>query len=399
MLLWGAFLALGGLSEARNNAANLVWLSGEPASAELYLPASADFVPRDVHSGRHRANLLLALGSISDALDVLMITHELAPQDRNLAEHTIRIAVAAGQPERVLAFAPIDELWPSGIAGSLAYASVTASFPNELQSTSLLSQTFGFARAPKELSLLSQGLKSGALEGAEFQRAREALEWLRQPLYDRQLIETQDVTELVRAGLGMTFTTISLGPNLMSNGSFERIEYSTRLPRLWSQHRWVGSPSYDIGSYVVGVDSLIALHGKHAGRIDGIAVERGVSEESRAGLWHVPVWLNAGVPYAVSFVYRTSGYDGRLHGPSIYFSEDVRAFSYEQFLPAAEAGWRRVILIAANRSGRDSAIEPLIRLWGVGTLWVDDVSVREIRGEGLELTRDLEPIVIVLPTP
>jgi hypothetical protein len=133
---------------------------------------------------------------------------------------------------------------------------------------------------------------------------------------------------------------------------------------------------WNFGLFVVGVDRSRAYEGRAALHVEGVQIEQQADRESaRAGLWHSAIAIPAGAAYAVSFAYTTRGLAD--NGASFWLSDQpLLGLSDDHFLAASEGQWREVTVLAWNRSGKDAAIAPLLRVWGQGSLWVDAVSVR-----------------------
>jgi hypothetical protein len=200
-------------------------------------------------------------------------------------------------------------------------------------------------------------------------------------------VDEEAVRQQVQAQLKVPVT---LGANLIQNGDFD-LPLLPCLPTLreacyytnWSQsHMTTGDP-WNFALFAVGPDRVRPYAGNAALRIDGIYLEQHPEREAaRSGLWHAPIEVAAGQPYVLSFVYRTAQVTERGAGLWLSAKPEV-LFAGEQFLPPTNGLWKRVVIIAWNRSQQPEQIQPLLRLWGTGSVWYDNVSLYQIATEQL----------------
>lgn len=183
------------------------------------------------------------------------------------------------------------------------------------------------------------------------------------------------------------WSEIQLGEELILNGGFEH----RRSCSIFDQSSWCsmafwepsmmnsGNP-WNVGLFVIGVDSAQSYSGWRSMRIDGIYVERRPEREpARAGYWHPPIDVQAGRPYLISFVYKTEPQAAHELDVSIWVSKDARVlFAGDYFLPPTGGLWRRVRILGWNRADQVMPLRPLLRKFGEGTVWFDDFSVREV---------------------
>jgi hypothetical protein len=221
------------------------------------------------------------------------------------------------------------------------------------------------------------------LLGPAVGRLREALTWRGTVRGDVPGLAASIGAEQVAPILGVAASELQLGPELIQNGGFERFGDSEDLPSPWRASFASTGGSWNQGAFVVGPDSAAPYNGSLALRIDGLALVRRTDREpARAGFLYPSLQVEAGDLYAVSFVYRTRAVaDGAV---SLWLGEraDVIA-SGDSFLPGTNGEWQRATLIGRNSSGSPATINVLLRLWDEGTVWFDDISLRQVVLEDL----------------
>ncbi|MCP5046817.1 MAG: hypothetical protein GY940_06575 [bacterium] len=154
--------------------------------------------------------------------------------------------------------------------------------------------------------------------------------------------------------------------NLLNSPGFDSAEgFKTH----WVFSNMAGSPPFADGSFTMGQQPL----GQNKvlrimGFFSGGQTPR---TQSRAGAWYkkaVPVTKGY---YVFSFDYATAT---GSESPSFYLWKKIR----EQKLPAIPGHWRNVIFVLDNTGGRHKWLKPLIRMWGTGSLWVDNVCLLKV---------------------
>ncbi len=170
---------------------------------------------------------------------------------------------------------------------------------------------------------------------------------------------------------------VTLGDELLVNGSFEKVLPLTYLPTGWREGQWVGGKLRDPGAFIVGTD-IITSTDNFTLRIDGLYIERtGTNEPARAGVIHDQVTLKTGALYLLSLLYRTApGHDPQVR---IYLNDRVSVFAGEQILPPTNGTWSKCLLLAWNRNNSDLPIHLHLRIFATGTAWFDNVSLREVQ--------------------
>lgn len=180
----------------------------------------------------------------------------------------------------------------------------------------------------------------------------------------------------VVSALGLAAGDVSLGPELIENGEFA-VTPGRPVPDGWLRSHMSSGDPWNHGLYALNVDAGSA-------RVDGMGFEEDAElQPARAGYWHSrPIDIPAGAAYVFSFRYRTSrdASDAREQ-PAYWLSDGAFALAGDQHLPPTADKWKRVVVIGANRGDAAVAIQPLLRLFGAGTAWFDDVSLRLFDGD------------------
>jgi len=231
----------------------------------------------------------------------------------------------------------------------------------------------------------------------EYKRAL-AIGLSRQEGLEEQELAVPDERLIVAEQLELPPDVIAFGPNLLSNSGFEpREEESNSLPG-WQPVTMAGYQPFDRGLFYVGSDTLNAFAGQQSARISGLWVGNNPElGRPNAGFW---VWdetrhanqlipVQAGAIYLLSFYYRTEWVEESSVGVWLNSgTEQTGSLRGECYFPPTRGVWRQVFLIGSvgDDNPEISAVSPLLRLWGPGQVWFDDVQLRQI-------------IVPVLPTP
>jgi len=175
-----------------------------------------------------------------------------------------------------------------------------------------------------------------------------------------------------------------LAPEFKPSGTMHPAENGNLLPNpgLESQNGivpdWVFSDMSDTkpfgpGSFTMGGDRV---QGNDCLRIMGffVGAENHVSKRARAGVWcqkSVPIGKEV---YRFSFYYAT-GYGKEK--ASFFLWQNIG----EHLLTHTRGEWRQAEFILDNRQGRFTNLRPLIRMWGTGILWVDNISLTTVKSK------------------
>ncbi|MBU6359404.1 MAG: hypothetical protein WCL57_00775 [Chloroflexota bacterium] len=237
------------------------------------------------------------------------------------------------------------------------------------------------------------------------QRITKTLHWQAQSLKNTYFADkTEKTSALIQNHIAnllqQSADLIVFGPNLVKNGDFE--SSSCMSPNItpdcaidkW-RPSWMNSGlTWNAAAFVLGTE-ITSSHGNssanNAMRIDGLSLERLPSREpARAGFHYAaPISLSQGVPYVMSFNYYITGLTMLGPAAGLWMSGEPNVFyQHDLFLPATPNGWKRVILIGWNQTGKPAEIQPLLRLWTEGTVWFDDFAIRQITSDTLLPQRD-----------
>jgi hypothetical protein len=140
------------------------------------------------------------------------------------------------------------------------------------------------------------------------------------------------------------------------------------------------------GSFTMGRDRI---GDGHVLRLMGFFTDnRTARTPARAGAWYAKPIPVTGRIYRFSFYYATrTGHEK----PSFFLANNLP----EQFLPHTKGQWIKVEFYIRNQDNRFKQLRPLVRMWGTGSMWVDDVELTELTGppakEFLEHPLRLEP--------
>ncbi len=187
----------------------------------------------------------------------------------------------------------------------------------------------------------------------------------------------------VAEALGMDPEDVQLGPNLVLNGDFEVWLEARPENWLWSDMA-TGNP-WNRGVFVGGHDDELDPWGGSL-RVQCLwRQEKPELEVARAGFWYydeASYQLRAivppvGLPLAVSFDYRTE--DMLTDQATLWLSgEPLPCFANDLPFPATFGEWHHVTLICRAGDGEQSPLNPLLRLFGPGTVTFDNLKIRTV---------------------
>ena len=137
-----------------------------------------------------------------------------------------------------------------------------------------------------------------------------------------------------------------------------------------------------LAEFVGGYDELSPLSGTKDARVTGLWIESKPDlYDARAGFWQWDesadvirdIVLRPRTPYLFSFYYRTVTEEGR---PTVWVSSDQDAFwAGDKLLPPTNGTWLRFVGVWWNPKNAPVAIQPLVRNWGEGAVWFDDIEI------------------------
>jgi tetratricopeptide (TPR) repeat protein len=366
------------------NFAQVQRLQDSERQAIAGLKRSLALDPDNSHIRWQLGSALADAGDADAALAALLPLASQRPLHPDLARLTLAMLVAAGrEDEAVRLYQDLETKppLPAGVAARLANRFLLRSgqIPPSV-ATQLLAQSFGLNPDLPEFGTYQKQFMSADFWSASFgQRVRTALLWRSQSARHGDVLARTDQIDLhhVASVLGIIPSAVQLGPELVTNGSFEQYNLVDDRPQGWYPALQI-TGQWNLAAFMIGGDSSQAFTGKHALRIDGVRLERLPDREpARAGLGHAPITLAAGSAYVISFVYRTEQTDDVTAALWLTFDPQV-LFPFDQRFPATAGQWKRVTIVGWNRSGTVASITPLLRSWGEGSIWFDDFSIRAV---------------------
>ncbi len=194
-----------------------------------------------------------------------------------------------------------------------------------------------------------------------------------------ELIARTDDIAIVAEALGIEGDELLLGPNLIENAGFEQGETS---PLGWDWSLMEGGDIRNKAAFRGGMDGFEVYEGERSSRVEGFWTETAEDREgARAGYWAKEVELGPNTLWVLSFYYRTWNLgDGDA---SVWVSSDPEViFAHDHGWPATGGVWRKAVIVGWNRKASAAVVKPLLRNWGVGKVWFDEVALREIGIQG-----------------
>ncbi len=165
---------------------------------------------------------------------------------------------------------------------------------------------------------------------------------------------------------------VELGPNLVENGGFE--EWENTGPADWRLGTYLGQNGGE-GLYVAGKDTLVA-DGETARIITlwgGAMPDRTTTYAEYVG----DTLIVTNTEYLVSLHYASQYLEGT---GLVFLGEYTRSDGLvlvHTGLPDSDGQWT-VIHILVDGPPAPTVVMPLVRNWGVGQLWVDELEIRPI---------------------
>jgi tetratricopeptide (TPR) repeat protein len=192
----------------------------------------------------------------------------------------------------------------------------------------------------------------------------------------RQELEAKtDDQHLVAESLRVPVGSVELAPNLVKGDASEL--WLDGHPQGWEWSDMATGSPWNKGVFVGGDDELGGW-GRRSTRVDGLWLQQQPDKEAgRFGFWHGAISLESNALYLVTFSYRTAHRQGER--PGLWLSgQDSNLFAGEHFLSDTGGAWRQFAVIGWSKPDQVSAIQPLLRSWGLGEFDFDAVRVRKI---------------------
>jgi len=183
-------------------------------------------------------------------------------------------------------------------------------------------------------------------------------------------INKERIKEKMERILNSEEIMIDFGRNLIPDESFDN-QYS--LEKYWDFSDMSDSESWSKGSFYGDFDSM----SDKSMRIMGFFVKKIENKEgARAGFWYKQDIPLREKPYLFCFQYKT------LQGkemPTFWLSY---AFNKEWRLEPTDSKWKEIYYFFDNEKFKIPSIKPLLRMFGTGTVWFDDICLFEIDSRG-----------------
>jgi tetratricopeptide (TPR) repeat protein len=189
-----------------------------------------------------------------------------------------------------------------------------------------------------------------------------------------ELAVRTDDRRVVAEMLGVPLESVELGPNLVENGGFE--EWIGNVPKSWRFRAYLGQGE-DKGLYAPGLDSLAGTG--DTSRIEGLWGGLMDDGTSTYGEYEgTDFTLSSGNDYLISLWYRTQFPESGIGLIAVgEFSKSGGRLLTHTPLEDSSGRWHLVSVLVQGLS-QDMSVGPLIRNWGLGDIWFDEVQVRPV---------------------
>ncbi len=156
-------------------------------------------------------------------------------------------------------------------------------------------------------------------------------------------------------------------PAFDSNKKFEKNWYFSKM---------AGYEPFSDGSFTMGLDRTDT---NNYLRIMGFFVHnRQGKSKARGGVWSRERKIIEKGFYLFSFDYLTIT---DREKPSFFLAKGI----HENYLPPTSGKWKKVVFILNNAPGKYSLLKPLFRMWGTGTLLIDNIYLARITNPGFSI--------------
>jgi hypothetical protein len=176
--------------------------------------------------------------------------------------------------------------------------------------------------------------------------------------------------------VGIAVSDISLGPNIINNGGFEKTR-SDSLPEFWSWAAGIGNP-FQSALFVGGPDTLSPFSGETALRISGLWSEKEPDKlPARAGFESYPLTINPNTKYLLSLYYKTENISEGTPAILLDIFQGRRLGDYFM-LPSTDGEWKLFFVFGETSDKCCSSSKIFLSNFATGTVWFDEVSLREL---------------------
>ena len=172
-------------------------------------------------------------------------------------------------------------------------------------------------------------------------------------------------------------SSVSLGDNLLFDGGFKKI---TSLDKYWAFSDMSDGEPFSRGSFYGSIDEFE----NNSMRVMGFFIEKTEKRSpSRGGfLYNHYIPLKEKV-YLFYFKYKTRE---ATESPAFWLSKELKK---EPRLKPTNMDWKECFYLFNNGILNLPEVKPLLRMWGLGSVWFDDIGLFEITTEGISIEKDL----------
>jgi hypothetical protein len=167
--------------------------------------------------------------------------------------------------------------------------------------------------------------------------------------------------------LGVNSDEIGRGEDLIPDGHFWELD---AFPRGWEFSDMADQKPFAKGSFYGGFDSAAG----NSLRVMGFFAQADPDKiPCRAGFWLKESIAVRPRTYLFSFRYMTLG---RTERPSFWLASPE--YVLEKELESSPLVWSQCVYVFNNRELGIPEVRPLLRMWGTGAVWFDDIHLFEI---------------------
>jgi hypothetical protein len=167
-------------------------------------------------------------------------------------------------------------------------------------------------------------------------------------------------------------TVEDIGSNLLENPGFDNPGINGDKAEHWYFSRMAGKKKFSRGSFYMDRDTVGTGGGNWVMRIMGFFISRDSGKSRpRAGVRSRPQMVAENGYYVFGFdIYQVTGKER----PSFWLAQGM----HEKRLRPEPGKWRQVIFILNNSKNKYTYLNPLVRMWGTGTILVDNMVLAKI---------------------
>lgn len=193
----------------------------------------------------------------------------------------------------------------------------------------------------------------------------------------RVSMDKQRIENTLRNFFNSNEIKVDLRMNLVFDGSLNNPD---SINNIWDFSDMSEGVAWSKGAFYGDFDSI----SDKSMRVMGFFIKQTENREAaRAGFWYKQDIPLGDKPYLFCFRYKT------LQGkemPTFWLSY---AFNKEGELEPTDSKWREVYYFFDNKKFKIPSIKPLLRMWGTGTVWFDDICLFEIKSRGTFVEKEI----------